>query len=214
MATLSNFGAHLRQHRKRSGVSQLDLALRAGTTARYVSFIETGRSRPGRDVVIRLADALTLNMRERNALLVAAGLTPAHPELALQDPAMEPIRNIVRQVLDNHEPYPGMAMGPGFQILLMNRTAESLFAGIRDLEVPEIIERWFPDQPLPPTPEFSPVMTPVVMFDGRRVHTITTVTRFDKPLDVTTSELVVELMFPADAEAEAFFREHAQSDLS
>jgi transcriptional regulator with XRE-family HTH domain len=74
---LSPFGQQLRQWRRRSGVSQLDLALQAGTSPRYVSFIETGRSRPGRDLVLRLAAALDVPIRERNVLLTSAGLPAA-----------------------------------------------------------------------------------------------------------------------------------------
>lgn len=202
----THFGARLRAHRKRRGLSQLDLALQAGTTARYVSFIETGRSRPGRGVVLRLAATLDLDLRSQNELLVAAGLPPAHPELGLDERAMQPIRRIVQQVLDNHDPYPGLAMGPGFKVLQMNGAAESLFAGIREMGVPQILARWFPDQPADTEPAVVPVLTPTVVFGGRRVRTITTAMRFDKALDVTTSELIVELLFPADADAEAFFR--------
>jgi transcriptional regulator with XRE-family HTH domain len=206
MVTLSQFGAQLRGHRKRRGVSQLDLAVRAGTTARYVSFIETGRSRPGPGVVLKIADALELGLRERNALFVAAGLPPAHPELAADDVALEPIWRIVEHVLDNHDPYPGFAMGPGFQVRLMNRAAEALFPGIRDMEIADIVATWFPGESVDAEPAVVPVMTPTVIFDGRPVRTITTAMRFDHAIDVTTSELLVELMFPADPEAEAFFR--------
>ena len=207
MPPLSPIGVKLRHHRKHRGMSQLDLALQAETSPRYVSFIETGRSRPGRDVVLRLAGALELAPRETNELLIAAGLRPAFTERGLEEDAMEPVRRIVRQVLDNHEPYPGLALGPGHRIVMMNATARKLFAGIESLSPAEIAARWFPDQEI--TEGEVPVYTPTVTFDGQRVRTLTTVTRFDRARDVTTSELAVELMFPADAHAETFFREGA-----
>lgn len=207
MVTLTQFGATLRDHRKRRGLSQLDLAVQAGTTARYVSFIETGRSRPGAGVVRRIADTLALGLRERNELFVAAGLPPAHPELEVNDRALDPIRKIVQQVLDNHDPYPGFAIGPGFEVRQMNRAAESLFPGIREMQVADIVATWFPGEQAETETSGAVVMTPTVIFDGHPVRTITTAMRFDQALDVTTSELVVELMFPADPEADAFFRQ-------
>jgi transcriptional regulator with XRE-family HTH domain len=77
------------------GISQLALAAQAGTPARHLSFIETGRSRPGCDLVMRLASALDVPLRERNALLVAAGLPPTYPSFALDDDAMKPVRRVL-----------------------------------------------------------------------------------------------------------------------
>jgi transcriptional regulator with XRE-family HTH domain len=78
---LTPFGQRLRHWRKHRGLSQLELAARAETTPRHVSFIGTGRSRPGRDLILRLAECMDVPMRDRNALLTAAGLNPAYPEL-------------------------------------------------------------------------------------------------------------------------------------
>jgi transcriptional regulator with XRE-family HTH domain len=87
----SPFGQLLRRWRTATGISQIDLAAQAGTTPRYVSFVETGRARPGRAVVLRLARALDLPVREQNALLLAAGLPPAYAERGLSDVEMQPV---------------------------------------------------------------------------------------------------------------------------
>ncbi len=206
MKGASPFGQELRRWRAERRVSQLDLALSASTTARYISFIETGRSRPGREVVLRIAEALDVPLRGRNALLRAAGLRPEFSEHGMADAEMEPVRRVVRQVLANHAPYPALALGPGFTILEMNEPAERVFDGIRDMSPPEIAARWFPDQPFLEADPSLPLHTPVLQVGDQKLRTITTVMRFDRARDVTASELVVELMFPADAEADAFFR--------
>ncbi|MCP5065963.1 MAG: helix-turn-helix transcriptional regulator [bacterium] len=132
-AAVSPFGERLRVWRKRRGFSQMDLAIEVGTPSRHVSFLETGRSRPGRPIVLRLAEALQLSPRERNALLVAAGLAPVYSEYGLDDDALQPVRNIVARVLDNHDPFPAFAFAPGLRLLQANRTAERLFPGMTAL---------------------------------------------------------------------------------
>jgi transcriptional regulator with XRE-family HTH domain len=107
----SPFGQQLRHWRRRSGVSQLDLAVQAGTSPRHVSFIETGRSRPGRDLVLRLAVALDVPIRDRNTLLTSAGLPPAYPDRELTDDAMRPVKLVLERVLAGHEPYPAWVVG-------------------------------------------------------------------------------------------------------
>jgi transcriptional regulator with XRE-family HTH domain len=96
----------LRDWRARQRVSQLELALRAGTTQRHVSFIERGRSLPGRGMVVRLAEALEVPLRERNTMLLAAGCAPAYPETSFDDPQLDPIRAALEQILEGHRPYP------------------------------------------------------------------------------------------------------------
>ena len=102
------FATELRAWRTRRRVSQLELALRAGTTQRHVSFIEGGRSVPGRGMVVRLAESLDVPLRERNALLLAAGFAPAYPETRWDDPALAPVREALLRVLDGHLPYPAV----------------------------------------------------------------------------------------------------------
>ncbi|MEV4351491.1 helix-turn-helix transcriptional regulator [Actinoplanes sp. NPDC049596] len=98
----------LRMWRTRRRVSQLELAVRAGTTQRHVSFIESGRSTPGRSMIIRLGEALEVPIRERNELLLAAGFAPAYPQSDLNDPQLQPIRAALDRVLEGHLPYPAV----------------------------------------------------------------------------------------------------------
>ena len=94
------FPRELRAWRQRRGLSQLDLALKAGTTPRHLSFLETGRSRPGAEMVLRLARCLDVPLRQRNSLLRAAGHAPAFPERGLDEGALGPVRAALRWMLD------------------------------------------------------------------------------------------------------------------
>src|SRR6185369_2731950 len=105
-----NFGTALKDWRTRRHLSQLDLALRAGTTQRHVSFMESGRSLPGRGMVLRVAESLELPLRERNGLLHAAGFAPSYPETKLDDPAIRPVLDGLRRLLDGHRPYPAIVV--------------------------------------------------------------------------------------------------------
>src|SRR5207237_2327400 len=95
----SHVGDHLREWRQRRHLSQLDLAGDAEISARHLSFVETGRAAPSRDMVLKLAERLDVPLRERNVLLVAAGFAPAFPQRALDAPALEPARTVVEVVL-------------------------------------------------------------------------------------------------------------------
>jgi transcriptional regulator with XRE-family HTH domain len=105
-----DFPQALRAGRARRRISQLELSVRAGTTQRHVSFLESGRSEPGREMVVRLAESLELPLRERNGLLLAAGFAPAYPQTSLDDPALAPVRTALRHVLDAHRPYPAIVV--------------------------------------------------------------------------------------------------------
>ena len=102
------FGSLLREWRQRRRVSQLDLACMGEVSTRHLSFLERGRSRPGREMVIRLAESLGLTLRERNGLLLSAGYAPAFDESGLDAPGLEPVRTALRSVLDGHLPYPAV----------------------------------------------------------------------------------------------------------
>src|SRR5262245_19288354 len=102
-------GNLLRKWRERRRLSQLDLACEAEISTRHLSFLETGRSAPSREMVLRLADQLEVPLRERNVLLIAAGFAPAFPERTLNDPALQAARKAVDLVLAEHEPYPTLA---------------------------------------------------------------------------------------------------------
>jgi transcriptional regulator with XRE-family HTH domain len=117
----TRFPAEMRQWRSTRRLSQLELAVRAGTTQRHVSFIEQGRSRPGRDMVVRLAESMELTLRERNELLLAAGFAPAFPESSLDDEALRPVRRALDTVLEGHLPYPAMVVRPHGILVAANR---------------------------------------------------------------------------------------------
>src|SRR5436190_8575996 len=109
----SRAGTLLREWRQRRRRTQLDLALDAGTSARHLSFVETGRSLPGRDLLLRISDELDIPFRERNELLLAAGHAPAVPERSLEDPELAPVRQALDLILERHEPYPAVVLDRG-----------------------------------------------------------------------------------------------------
>jgi transcriptional regulator with XRE-family HTH domain len=121
---MSRLPTEVRRWRKARRLSQLELAIRADTTQRHVSFIEQGRSRPGRNVVVRLAESLDLTLRERNELLLAAGFAPAFPEAPLDDAALRPVREALDSILDGHLPYPAMVVRPHGILVTANRAFE------------------------------------------------------------------------------------------
>ena len=122
--------AALREWRGRRRVSQLELALRAGTTQRHVSFIESGRSVPGRAMVVRLAESLEVPLRERNALLLAAGYAPAYPETHLGDPGLGPVRAALERILAGHQPYPAVIVDRHGDLVEANDGFGALTAGV------------------------------------------------------------------------------------
>ncbi|MCM3923928.1 helix-turn-helix transcriptional regulator [Frankia sp. AiPs1] len=123
-------GALLRQWRERRRVSQLELALRADSSARHISFVETGRATPSRAMVLRLAEHLDVPVRDRNALLIAAGYAPAYPETPLHDPAMTAVRAGLEQLLTAYEPNPALVLDGHYDVALTNRAALVLLTGV------------------------------------------------------------------------------------
>ncbi|WP_419703658.1 helix-turn-helix domain-containing protein [Promicromonospora sp. NFX87] len=123
-------GELLRQWRQRRRLSQLDLAIAADVSARHVSLVETGRSRPSADMVLRLADQLDVPLRERNRLLLAAGFAPRYPERPLDGDALSAARDAIGRVLSAHEPYPALAFDRRWNILMTNRAVDRFFAGV------------------------------------------------------------------------------------
>ncbi|HRE91060.1 MAG TPA: helix-turn-helix transcriptional regulator [Myxococcota bacterium] len=246
------FGHALRRWRTSRRLSQLELATRASTPPRHVSFLETGRSRPSRDMVLRLADALDLPLSERNGLLHTAGFPPHFPERALSDAALAPIRLVIDRVLRSHAPFPGLLLDRWYDILDANLGARRLLFGgqpidpddppnlvelllgpMRDqllnwehhvhdallrlrkdvLDAPDDerlrdllarVEDHASDAPLSSDP--APVLTSRVRVDGLELETLSTLVRFGGARDVTIDGLHLELIFPADAQTEAFLR--------
>ncbi|MGR3436323.1 MAG: helix-turn-helix domain-containing protein [Shimia sp.] len=123
------FGAHLRTWRGRRRTSQLDLALAAGVSARHVSFLETGRARPSRPMVLRLAAELDVPHEARNQWLDAAGLAPAYLCRAADAEEMRAAHAAVGWMVDRHNPYPGFALDRHWRIVRANRAALQLLGG-------------------------------------------------------------------------------------
>jgi transcriptional regulator with XRE-family HTH domain len=126
----SHVGDHLREWRQRRHLSQLDLAGDAEISARHLSFVETGRAAPSRDMVLKLAERLEVPVRERNVLLVAAGFAPAFPQRALDDPALKSARQAIDLVLKAHEPNPALAYDRHWNLVAANRMLLPLLEGV------------------------------------------------------------------------------------
>lgn len=116
-------GAMLRRWRQRRRLSQLDLSLAADVSTRHLSFLETGRATPSRDMVLHLADHLDVPLRERNALLLAAGYAPVYAESGLDGPDMAPTMAALRGVLAGHEPYPALLVDRRWNLVDLNDSA-------------------------------------------------------------------------------------------
>lgn len=129
MVETASVGSLVRKWRARRGLSQLALATRAEVSSKHVSFVETGRAQPSREMVLRLAELLDVPLRERNALLIAAGFAPVYQARSLDDPALAPAREAVAAVLRGHEPFPALAVDRHWHLLSMNRSVAPLLEG-------------------------------------------------------------------------------------
>ncbi|HZB48441.1 MAG TPA: helix-turn-helix transcriptional regulator [Mycobacteriales bacterium] len=123
-------GPLLRQWRERRRLSQLELSLRAEVSTRHLSFVETGRSRPTSEMILRLTEWLDVPLRDRNALLLAGGYAPAYPEHELDDAELAPVRAALGHLLAGHEPYPALVVDRRWQLLEANRAVGLLTAGV------------------------------------------------------------------------------------
>ena len=261
------FGHALRAVRGARKLSQLDLATAAEISQRHLSFLESGRARPSRVMVLQLAESLNLPLRERNRLLIAAGFAPIYPQRELGSPDMAPVRQALERLLAHHEPFPAVVMDRRWNILMSNRAIERLTALIGDadalwqrscgdgprnmlklmlhpeglrplienfeeaarvmighaqheavddartaqvleevLAYPGIPARWkrIEDHSAP-----LPVLSTRLRAGPLSLGLFTMLTTFGTPQDVTTEDLRVETMYPADAESEALLRKLA-----
>ena len=123
-------GDLVREWRQRRGISQLRLALEADLSARHLSFVETGRSQPSRDMVMKLAEQLNVPLRQRNVMLLAAGYAPAFSERSLDDPDFATVRRLIEQLLRAHEPYPAVAIDRRWNIVAANAAVAPIIAGV------------------------------------------------------------------------------------
>ncbi|GAA1527650.1 helix-turn-helix domain-containing protein [Kribbella lupini] len=124
------FPEALRAVRRGRRLSQLELALRSGTTQRHLSFLESGRSQPGRGLVVRLGESMELSLRERNELLLAAGFAPVYPRTSLDDPALAHVHTALRHLLTGHLPFPAIVVDADHVLLLANDAFGLLTEGV------------------------------------------------------------------------------------
>ncbi len=135
-AQRASIGDLLRAWRQRRSLSQLELALEADVSSRHVSFLETGRARPSREMVLRLAEHLDIPLRERNRLLLAAGYAPLYVERSLQEPAMAPVHQALDRFLRAHEPYPAVVIDRHHNLVSANDALGALIEGV----APELLK--------------------------------------------------------------------------
>ncbi|WP_446742532.1 helix-turn-helix domain-containing protein [Silvibacterium acidisoli] len=129
----SQLGHFLRYWRQQRGKSQLDLSLDAGVSQRHISFIESGRSVPSRELLLHLAKSLDVPLRERNALLLASGYAPMHLESNWDAPEMRMISRVIDLMLKQHEPHPALVLDRYWNVIRANEAAPRFFGGFIDL---------------------------------------------------------------------------------
>lgn len=120
------FGPMLRAWRRRRGASQLALALQSGVSQRHVSFLESGRAKPSREMVVQLTTALDVPLRQRNTMLLAAGFAPVYRESGFGAPELAPVRQAIERMLQKHEPYPAVVIDRLWNLLQANEAAQAL----------------------------------------------------------------------------------------
>jgi transcriptional regulator with XRE-family HTH domain len=123
-------GPLVREWRTRRRRSQMDLALEVGVSARHLSFVETGRSKPSPELLLSLADHLDVPLRDRNVFMLAAGYAPRYGQTPLGDRSMERVRAALRKLLDGHDPYPGVVIDRAWNVVLANPAAARLSAAL------------------------------------------------------------------------------------
>lgn len=125
---MASVGPLLSEYRKRNRLSQLELSLLAEVSSRHISFIETGRTRPSREMLLRLADVMNLPLKDSNLLLNSGGYAAAYSELDLDSEEMEAVHNALQLILDNHNPYPALVMDGSYNLLMANQAQQKLMA--------------------------------------------------------------------------------------
>lgn len=127
--SLGSIGDQLRSWRERRRLSQLELSLRAEVSSRHLSFVETGRALPGRELILRLAEELDIPLRERNTLLIAAGFAPVFRQRSFKDPSFDSVRAILDLTLENHNPFPAYVIDRHWTVVVSNAAVPELYEG-------------------------------------------------------------------------------------
>jgi transcriptional regulator with XRE-family HTH domain len=248
MTARPHAGDLLRQWRQRRRLSQLDLAIAADVSSRHLSFVETGRSRPTSDMILRLAEHLEVPLRDRNTLLLAGGYAPAYPEHGLAEPELRAVQAALSRVLKGHEPYPAVVVNRWWELVdanagialftrhvkpeLLAPPANVLRLSLHpDGMAPRIanLPEWrahllarlhhqaeatgdarlaelhaelaaYPGGQAEPPPARAEVVVPLCYHgDARELCFLSITAVVGTPMDVTVSELAIELFYPADA---------------
>ncbi len=142
-------GGLIARWRKGRRLSQLDLALESGISSRHLSFIETGRARPSRDMVLRLCGVLAVPLRDRNNLLLAAGFAPVYRETALDAPEMAEVMSAVRLMLRRHEPFPAVAFDSGWNVVMANTAYAGMLNALLPASTPPVTALALTPKPRP-----------------------------------------------------------------
>jgi transcriptional regulator with XRE-family HTH domain len=137
MMPARSLGDYLREWRQRRRLSQLEFALEAEISQRHLSFIESGRALPSRDMLMHLAERLDVPLRDRNPMLLAAGFAPVFPERSLDDPALAPARRAIDLVLKGHEPFPALAIDRHWTLIAANAALAPLLSSVADISLLE-----------------------------------------------------------------------------
>ena len=188
-----SIGDHLRAWRERHHLSQLELSLRAEVSTRHLSFVETGRAAPGRELILRLGEELQIPLRERNTLLVAAGFAPIFQQRRFDDPSLDSVRTILDLALENQKPFPAYVIDRHWTVVASNAAVPVLYEGV----APELVR--------PPINVIRLMLDPrgmaprIVNFTAWRTHLLAQVRR---QLSLTADPLLESLLrealaFPA-----------------
>ena len=178
-------GTHLRDWRQRRRLSQLDLACEANISPRHLSFVETGRSMPSREMILHLAEQLQIPMRERNVLLVAAGYAPIFAERSLDDPALAAMRGAIDLVVQGHKPYPAFALNRHWEVVSSNSALPQLYEGV----APHLLERPVNVMRLSLHPDgLAPRIVNLTEWRAHLLH------RLRQQIDLTADAVLVDLL--------------------
>jgi transcriptional regulator with XRE-family HTH domain len=185
IANVRPVGDLLREWRQRRRVSQLELALDADISAKHVSFVESGRAHPSRDMILRLAEHLQVPLRERNTLLNAAGFAAVYTERPLTDPALATARAAVELVLKGHEPFPAIAVDRHWSLIAANRAVAPMMEGID----PSLLQP--PVNVLRASLHPRGLATRIVNFSEWRAHLLE---RLRRQVEATNDQVLIDLL--------------------
>ncbi|MGJ3239939.1 MAG: helix-turn-helix domain-containing protein [Anaerolineae bacterium] len=260
----ASVGDLLRYWRKQRKISQMDLALDANISTRHLSFIETGRSQPSREMIERLAQTLRLSFRDQNSLMLSAGYAPQYQATPLASDAMHTVRETLQRLLAKYDPYPALVVDRQYQILLHNRGFEWLLAQLAPTHgtpeqplnlyrivfasLPAYCENWsmlanillarlydeavlHQDEVLwelyhdcqmlagesasaNKKPDIPLISMSLTLIPEQSLHFYSIITTFGSAMDVTTQELRIESLLPADQTTRTYLERHVPSSVS